>query len=211
MSGGTPRSVCSHTVHFYDQAYPAQAASDFIAAGLLAGDACVVMLVGPHRQAVERALNTRGIATDPDGAHPGTYVAIDTDEALSQLVVDGRLDMKRAAESLAALLRARAQGGTGQVRLIGDPAPALFAAGNQEDAIALEGLVDQLANEHGAAVFCAYPTGVFCREGHTRSLFRVSAEHSALAFPEQLWVRGFLPQASATWPAWPAAAGRTRP
>ena len=184
--------MCNHSVRFYDETYPADAASDFIAAGLLAGDACIVMLIEPHRHAVEQRLNARGIRTAPESHHSGSYRAIDTHDALSQLMVDGRLSHDRATESLGALLSHATLGGGRGVRLVGDPAPTLFAAGNQEDAIALEGLVDGLAIVHGASVFCAYPIQSFCREGNTNALMRVSAEHSALEFPDGLWIRGYL-------------------
>lgn len=204
--------ACSHSVHFYDHGYPAQAAADFIATGLHAGDTCVVMLVAPARCSVEQALNARGIATGADSANAGRYAAIDTDAALEPLLIDGRLDLQRAQVSLAALLRAPLQDGAGparRVRLVGNPAPALFAAGRQDDAIALEALVDHLAEVHGAAVFCAYPVQQMCRDGHTQSLLRISAEHSALVFPDRLWADALLAQPGATWPSWPAADGRT--
>lgn len=191
---GVPlRSGCHHTAHYYADAFPTDAASAFIAAGLRAGEACVLMLVEPHRQAVEQALTARGVGTDPAACAPGSYLALDTGAALSPLLVDGRLDMARAAAALNTLLSPPRAGGGRPVRLVGDPAPTLFAAGNVADAIALEALVDRLAATHGAAVFCAYPVQAFCREGHPQSLYRISAEHSSLEFPDHLWVQGFLP------------------
>ena len=184
--------MCTHSVHFYDDAYPADAASEFIAEGLRAGEACVVMLVKPHRQAVEARLNARGISTD--AVAPGAYRAIDTDEALAELLVDGRLDPQRATESIGALLNPA--GGSARVRLVGDPAAELYAAGNRHDAMALERLVDGLAEARSASVFCAYPIRVFCREGNTDSLLRFSAQHHRLAFPKQLWAQGYLESAS---------------
>jgi MEDS: MEthanogen/methylotroph, DcmR Sensory domain len=188
----TANSACNHLVHFYDGAYPADEACDFIVAGLLAGDTCVVMLIRQNRQAVEARLNTRRIFTTPASPHSGSYRTMDTDEALAELLVDSRLDMNRAAAKLGPLLSPATQGGSGRVRLVGDPAAVLFAAGNREDAFALEALVDGLAIARGASIFCAYRIQDFCRERNTNSLFRISAEHSALHFPERLWVQGYL-------------------
>ena len=193
-SPGEPLCLaCHHAVHYYADAFPADAASEFIAAGLRAGHACVVMLVEPHRRAVEQALKTRGVCLERGARASGSYLALDTAAALSGLLVDGRLDMARATAALNALLSPPLDGSGRLVRLVGDPAPALFAAGNAVDAIALEALVDRLAATHGAAVFCAYPVQGFCREGHTQTFYRISAEHSSLTFPERLWVQGFLP------------------
>ena len=183
-------SMCNHSVRFYDDAYPAQEAGDFIAEGLLAGDTCVVMLCQPHRAAVERRLNELGFGTSPDGAVPSRYTAMDTTEVLSQLMVGGRLDLEQSAESLGQLLSPAGSGG--RVRLVGDPAPVLFDAGHEDDANALEDLVDALAFRYGASVFCAYALRGFFRSGRTSSLFRTSARHETVAFPTGLWIDGFL-------------------
>lgn len=192
IPGERVRLGCHHAVHYYADAYPADAACEFIADGLRAGDACVVMLVEPHRRTVEQALQDRGVCTAPGARPSGSYLVLDTGAALSGLLVDGRLDMDRATAALNTLLSPPLDGGGRIVRLVGDPAPALFAAGNAADAIALEALVDRLAATHGAAVFCAYPVQGFCREGHTQTLYQISAEHSSLTFPERLWVQGFM-------------------
>jgi hypothetical protein len=126
----------------------------------------------------------------PPGIRPAFYTAMDTAEVLSQLVVDGRLDLERSAEKMGRLLSQA--GGGGRVRLVGDPAAVLFDAGWEEDAAALEELVHGLVVQHDAAVFCAYPLHGFFRRGHTIALFRTSAQHTSVAFPHGLWVRGFV-------------------
>lgn len=184
---------CGHLVHFYDEVYPVDAACDFIASGLRAGNRCVVMLAARDRAAVERELSARGIDTNPDARRDsGAYQAVDRDDAMSQFVVGGRLDLQLAAQAMTELLAPPPQGQAMRVRLVGDPAAAMFAAGKQEDAIALEQLVDGLAAEYSAAVFCAYPIQDFCHEGRTEPLFRISAAHAALTFPERLWVQSLL-------------------
>lgn len=184
------QSVCQHLIHFYDDAYPADAAGDFIAAGLLAGDTCIVMLRQPSRAAVEQRLQALGIATGAGGPYAAVYTAMDTHAALSELVVDGRLDLGRATAAVEQLLGQA--GGGGRVRLVGDPGPELFAAGHEADALALESLVDKLASVHGASVFCAYPIDGFYRERSTSALLAMSARHSAVTFPKRLWVDGYL-------------------
>ncbi len=180
-----------HLVHFYDGGYPAEEASDFIAAGLLAGDTCIVMLTQPHRRAVEECLEAHRMFSTPASPHSGHYLALDTHEALSALMVDGRLDKARAAESLGALLSPASHGGGGHVRLVGDPAPTLFAAGNEDDALELEALVGSLSAAHAALIFCAYSMQDLHGQGSTHLLFKLCAEHSAIKLPEQPWVQGF--------------------
>ena len=207
--GCTAASACAHAVHFYDQAYPADAASDLIAAGLRAGDACVLLLTAPHRHAVEQRLRAQGLHTGAGQGSCGSYRAIDTHEALAAMQLGGRLDLSKAHELLSAVLAPAADGSVQRARVVGDAAPTLLAAGRADDAIALEAIVDRIAIAHSAEVFCAYPIADFCRQGHTRSLFEVCAEHSTLAFPERLWAQGFMPSRGARSPAWPAAGGRT--
>ena len=182
--------MCKHSVRFYDDIYPAREAGDFIAEGLLAGDSCVVMLSQPHRAAVERRLNELGVRSAPVGALPARYTTLDTTEMLSRLVVGGRLDLQRSAVSLEQLLSPSGDGR--RVRLVGDPAPVLFDAGYEEEANALEDLVDALAIQYDASVFCAYAMQGFFRSGKTNSLFRTSARHATVSFPTGLWIDGFL-------------------
>ena len=182
--------MCTHSVHFYDDVYPAEAASDFVAAGVRAGDTCVVMLTQPARAEVERCLKARGISASLDSAQGQPWITMDTHDALSELVIDGRLDRGRTAEVLGQLL---GQGSGGRrVRLVADLAPVLFASGYEEDAMALEALVDELALVHSASVFCAYAMHGLFRLGTANALVRVSAEHSAVAFPDRLWIRALL-------------------
>jgi hypothetical protein len=181
-----------HLVHFYDDAYPAEEASDFLVAGLLAGDTCIVMLSPLPRQAVEARLSAHRMFSPPASPHSGHLLMLDTVETLSRLMVDGRLDMARATESMGALLSPASHGGRGRVRLVGDPAAVLFAAGNAEDSLALEAMVGELATAHGASIFCAYSMQAIHRHGNTHALLKLCAEHHAVQLPKTPWIQGFV-------------------
>ncbi|KNZ31886.1 MAG: hypothetical protein AD742_14630 [Methylibium sp. NZG] len=191
------RPMSRHLVQFYGTAYPAQEASDFIAAGLQAGDTCIVLLVEPSRTAVEQQLERRRTFMTPGSQNSGHYLALDTHEVLARLMVDGRLDMERATESFGALMNPASHGGRGQVRVVGDPAPTLFAAGNEDDALRLEALVDGLSKTHATRVFCAYPMHDVHRHGSAHALHKMSAEHTSVKLPDQPWVEALAkpPQA----------------
>lgn len=169
-------------VRFYDGAYPAEDASAFIAAGLLAGDTGIVMLAQPHRQAVEQCLQACRMLNTPTPACSGHCLVLDTGDAMARLMVNGRLDMGQAAKSFGALLSPSSHGGRGCVRFVGDRAPELFAAGNEEDAAALEALVGRLSAALGELVFSPYPRDL---DGHgtTPSLFRRYAEQRYAEHP----------------------------
>ena len=200
-----PSAAYGHTAHFYGGDYPACLVADFIAAGLRAGDACSVILTPPNRLAVERQLRARGFGVGVGvgvgvgtgntsiGSCRGTCQVVDTHLALATLVVGGCLDLVLARSMLTDMFSRTAAGtSSGGKRLAGDLAPTLFAAGQADDALAIERLVDTLAAAHRAAVFCAYPIKDVCQGASTRSLFRVCAEHASLEFPERLWVQDLL-------------------
>lgn len=197
--------MCQHLALFYADAYPAEEVADFFAAGLAAGDNCLALLSAPNRQAVEQALQARGVAL-ADAA----YVAVDSDDLLAQLQVDGRLDLQHAEALLTPLMTAPQRGGKNRVRAVGDLAPALCAAGNIDDALAFEALVHRVTVEQNASVICAYPIQI-CGTGTMRALLRVSAEHNAVEFPAKPWVKRLAPftlQITSA-PSAAAAAGRT--
>ena len=210
----TSNAACRHSAHFYLGGYPAERVGDFIAAGLHAGEACVLLLTELHRRAVEKRLRALGLPADARRAQGGSYRTIDTHEALGQVFTEGRLDLPLAKALLTDVLRPPASTRTPRTCAVGDLAPTLLANGHAGAALAFESAVDRLAVVHGAKVFCAYPLAHFWREGRPRSLIGVCAEHAALEFPDRPWAHGFLPPADAAramLSVWAATAGRTRP
>jgi MEDS: MEthanogen/methylotroph, DcmR Sensory domain len=179
--------MCQHLALFYADAYPAEEVADFFAAGLDAGDNCLALLGRAHRQAVEQALQARG--ADLSGP---AYVAVDSDDLLAQLQVEGRLDLEHAEVLLTPLMTAPQRGGKNRVRAVGDLAPGLCAAGHIDDALAFEALVHRVTVEQNATVICAYPIQI-CGHGTMRALLSVSAEHNAVEFPAQPWVKRLAP------------------
>ncbi len=171
-----------HLVHFYDGAYPAEEACDFIEAGLRVGDTCIVMLTQANRQGIDQVVEARRLFSKPPA---GQYLVMDTHEALTGLMVGGRLDKERAAESLGTLLNPATHGSSAQVRLVGDPAPTLLASGNEDDALALEALVGRLCAVHSALVFCAYSKQDLHVHGNPNSLSMLCAAHSEAAIHVQ--------------------------
>ncbi len=183
--------MCQHTVRFYDEAYPADSVSEFLAAGLEAGDRCLTLLTAPHRHAVEQCLRARGVAIERSA-----YVAVDSDEAWAQMQVNGRLDARRAHAMLEQLMVRPQGGGSGRVRAVGDLAPTLHAAGKIDDAVAFERLVHLAMERHGASTICAYPIHSQRREGRMQTLLRLSAEHTVVEFPQHLWAHHWVTSAS---------------
>jgi hypothetical protein len=187
LSQGKAIPMCEHAVLFYDNAYPAEQVSEFLIAGLAAGDRLLVLLTASHRSAVEQCLRARQVRLEDTDC-----LTVDTNEVLSHLLVDGRLDMQLASEVLTPLMRPASANDRRRVRAVGDLAPELCAAGHTDDAVAFENLVHRLARENGAAVICAYSISTHGVSGGVDALLRLSAEHATIEFPERMWIQRLL-------------------
>jgi hypothetical protein len=184
---GKSNPMCDHAVLFYDNTYPAEMVSDFLIDGLTAGDRLLVLLTASHRSAVEQCLRARQVRLEDTDC-----VTVDTNEVLSHLLIDGRLDMQLASEVLTPLMRPASTNGRRRVRAVGDLAPELCAAGHTDDAVAFENLVHRLTRENGAAVICAYSISTHRDSGGVDALLRLSAEHATIEFPERMWIQRLL-------------------
>ena len=109
---------------------------------------------------------------------------LDTDIALAGLMIEGQLDLDLAATTLNAMFDPASYGGKGKVRLVGDPAPTLFATGNEDDALALEALVGRHCALHSASVSCAYSKQDLHRHGKPHTLAMLCAAHDEASSPE---------------------------
>ena len=173
--------MCKHHLHFYEDDYPAQQVSDFLAEGLEAGDSGLLVLTQAHRQAVEHCLRMCGVH------YEDACVFVDTDEALAQVRASGSVDLRLTREVLTAFMSPAARGVLQRVRTVGDLAPTLCAMGEVDEAIAVEALVHSLNQEHGGFTLCAYALPQRADGFDMRLLYRLSAEHNAIHFPSQLW------------------------
>jgi hypothetical protein len=81
-----------HFVQFYEADQPlSDSLASFIGDGLAAGEAGIVVATPEHRADLERRLRATGIDLDAARA-AGAYVALDADETLSRIMVDGMPD-----------------------------------------------------------------------------------------------------------------------
>ena len=177
--------MCKHHLLFFEDHYPAQQASDFLVAGLEAGDRGLLLLTQPHRQAVERCLRMRGVH------YKDACDFVDTDEVVAQIRASGSFDLQRARDLLTPFMRPAAGQVLQRVRAVGDLAPTLCVAGQVDDAIAFEALVHDLTQEYGGSTLCAYALPQNADGFDLRMLYRLSAEHNAIQFPSQLWMERF--------------------
>lgn len=176
-SNWSEMSECEHFVQFCEtDAFLIGSLSEFIGTGLRAGDACIVLATGPHRESLEDRLRESGLEVTAARMR-GQYVSIDARAALSKLMVDGLPEPKRFAEFVGSMITEAARGPR-HVRVFGELVALLWAEGNRAAAIRLEELWNDLAKTHSFSLFCAYPMHGFSREVYEVEFGEICQQHS---------------------------------
>jgi PAS domain S-box-containing protein len=182
-----------HFVQFCEtDAFLVNSVSEFIGAGLRAGDACIVIATKPHRESLEERLKRDGLEVAAAGVR-GQYVSIDAAATLAKFMVDGEPSPGRFAEVVGSMI-ARAVKGRHRVRIFVELVALLWADGNRAAAIRLEELWNELGKTHSFSLFCAYPMHGFSGEVYEAEFTEICNQHSqvipaesynALASPDE--------------------------
>lgn len=144
-----------HVVQFYEREETlALAVSSFLGAGLVAGEAVLVVAMPAHREAFEAVMHAAGINVGAARA-AGQYVALDAADTLATFIVDGRPDPGRFHASVGGLIGRTAADGA--IRVYGEMVAILWDAGNVMGAIELEALWNDQAGRQPFSLYCAYP------------------------------------------------------
>jgi hypothetical protein len=167
----------SHVVGFYEtEAFLVDSVRDFLAPGLHAGDAAIVVATASHREAFGRALMAAGVDL-PAAEQCGQYIALDASEALSSFMVESMPDAGRFEAAVGELV-SRAAEGPREVRIYGEMVAVLWDQGDVAAVIVLEDLWNDLAARHPFSLFCAYPMGAFDKDTSTEQFRKICEQHS---------------------------------
>ena len=166
-----------HFVQFYESdEFLLGSLGGYVGAGLEGGEACVVVATGARREGLDAQLRARG--HDPRAARGrGQFFTLDAAETLSQFMVGGSPEPARFEEVVGGLVE-RAGGFDGRVRIFGEMVALLWAAGNRDAALRLEGLWNGLQRRRPFQLFCAYPIRHFGGGSQAVPLGQVCAEHA---------------------------------
>lgn len=174
-----PFTPHDHVVQFYeDDTFLIHAVSDFLSAGMLAGQSLIVIATDSHREALTASLEVKGL--DVDGAcFRGRLLFLDAEETLATFMVDGLPDPDLFAATVGSAVekRLRANGGAG-LRAYGEMVDVLWKRGNSAAALRLEELWNGLLQTHQFSLFCAYAMGNFYQQSDADLLADVCARHS---------------------------------
>jgi hypothetical protein len=134
----------SHFVGFYEiEAFLVDSVRDFLASGLVTGDAAIVVATDAHLNSFERALMEAGIDL-PEARRCGRYMELDASELLAKFMVDGMPDAARFRAAIGQLV-SRATESACDVRICVEVVVVLWDEGKVAAAIALEDLWNDLA------------------------------------------------------------------
>jgi PAS domain S-box-containing protein len=174
---GSEMSESEHFVQFCEtDTFLMNSVSEFIGAGLRAGDTCIVLATKPHRESLEERLKEDGLEVVVARMR-GQYVPIDAAAALSKFMVDGSPDPGRFFEVVGGIIE-RATTSRHRVRIFGELVALLWADGNRAAAICLEEFWNDLGKTHSFSLFCTYPMHGFDGEVYEAEFTEICNQHS---------------------------------
>jgi PAS domain S-box-containing protein len=144
-----------------------------------AGDAAVVIATATHREQLAQRLESRGLRL-ASAVYEGRYIALDAAETLAKFMVNGAPDATRFDTIIGDVLKQAeraAQGEQPRIVAFGEMVALLFADGQEEAALQLERLWNELAKTRKFYLHCAYPLGIFTDAAHAHSFEQICGEH----------------------------------
>jgi hypothetical protein len=167
---------CDHIVQLYtDDGFLTRAVTQFIGAGLLAGEAAVIVATPPHIRALDAQL---GLQVDVAAARArDQLVVFDAETCLARLLVDGRLDRDQFLGFVTGVLDRAEVAGNGRVRVFGEMVN-LLCDHDPEAAAELETLWSGVLTTRSVCLLCAYRLDNFDRHVHRGLLHQISRSHS---------------------------------
>jgi anti-sigma regulatory factor (Ser/Thr protein kinase) len=207
MTSETVQAVSAgeHVVVFYDYDYEvARTVGSYLAAGVHASGAAVIIATETHRAAFGAELEAAGIDVAA-AVEQGSLVSVDAAATMSQFITDGRIDRDDFRRVVGGLVHPAAHGGS--VRAYGEMVALLWDAGNVIAAIELEELWNELGCELEFSLLCGYHTSSVSDPQHAEALQQVCHLHSSILHQDQAHA-GVEP--AEVWCAFPAEAAATQ-
>lgn len=179
MTGPAPHE---HLVHLYEGAEHSLTlrTGDYLAAGLQAGEAVLVIATGEHLAAFTARIAESG--ADLDAARrERRFLALDAAATLAAIAPGGEPDrvcFERTVGAVLAQFDARAAGRG--VRAYGEMVGILWASSRFTAALQLEALWNELLGDGGITLLCGYPIDVFGEEFCSADVGPLLSSHTQL-------------------------------
>ena len=167
---------CEHLVQIYsDDDIFLDTLEGYVAGGLAADDAVVLILTPAHREALEARLSAKGFDLQAARGR-NQYLALDAVMTLSKFMVRGWPD-EELFDTLISDLLDRVGGGGRRVRAFGEMVAILWANGQTGATVRLEHLWHKICQQEGLSLFCAYPKSGFTQTPEA-SIHEICQTHS---------------------------------
>ncbi len=175
--------IAHHEVGFYsDDRRFLDDVTHFIGTVLQAGNAAIVVATESHRNSLVPRLEAHGVDIAAT-IEQGRYFSVDAADALSTFMINGMLDPVRYLNLFRDLIVRAAEAAKGEqarVAVFGEGVHLLWAQGNAEAAIQVEGLCNQLVKTYDVDILCGYSRRSIQGGMESHIYERICAEHSAV-------------------------------
>ena len=173
-----------HAVQFYkDAGSLAGTVATFIADGLQSGQPALIVASSAHAAGIIRALEAAGIDV-AEARSTGELQVLDARKMLSAFMVAGRPDpllfKSNAGDVIERLCAGRVPC---PIRVYGEMVDLLWQDGNEDGAIRLEILWNQLASAYDFSLLCGYAVGHFYKETRDPRYDHVCQQHTHVISP----------------------------
>jgi MEDS: MEthanogen/methylotroph, DcmR Sensory domain len=177
--GFSPLGLHRHVVQFYDADEElAETAGDYLAGAIAEGGAAVVVATPGRCAGFEARLAAGGVDVGA-ARRDGTLLCLDATRVAPRLSRAGRVDLKAFSTQFRPAILAAGEA-PGPVRIYGEVVALLWAAGQVNAALELEGLWNELGEQIPFSLFCGYPRALVESSQHPGAVAEICRLHSAV-------------------------------
>jgi hypothetical protein len=168
-----------HVVQFYDRDEElTENAGDYLAGAIAEGGAAVIVATPGHCAGFEARLAAGGVNVGA-ARRDGSLVCLDATRIAGRLTSGGQVDLAAFGTQFRPAILAAGEA-PGPVRIYGEVVALLWAAGQVNAALELEGLWNDLGREIPFSLFCGYPRHLVGSSQHQGAIAEVCRLHTAV-------------------------------
>lgn len=180
QSDGIGLGSGDHAVHFYtSEAALSAEVGGYLAASLADGAAVLAIATEKHARNLSEELATRSVAVAEAGQGAGV-ILLDAAGMLAEITVRNRVDGDAFMRVVGGRLRKAGEGGR-PVRVYGEMVDLLWRAGDLTGAIELESLWNELIDELGFSLLCAYRSTTTADQAYGAATAEICRLHSSVS------------------------------